>query len=456
MLETKIILEDKEIPKKWYNVLPELTDLKTPLMPPLHPVEHTPMDPSLLEPLFAKKLIEQETNMKDEYIDIPEEVLKVYSLWRPTPMFRAAKLERALGTPARIYYKYEGVSPPGSHKPNTSVPQAYYNKVEGVTRITTETGAGQWGSALAFACQYFDLQCEVYMVRCSYDLKPYRRIMMNTWGAQCIASPSTNTKIGNKILKDNPEHSGTLGIAISEAVELAMQNDNTKYCLGSVLNHVMLHQTVIGLEAKKQFAKVDETPDILIGCCGGGSNFAGFVLPYVKDKKNGSKIRIIAVEPTACPTLTKGEYRYDWGDTGHYAPMMMMYTLGSEFTPPPVHAGGLRYHGESPIISQLRKEELIEARAYHQLEVFEAAMLFARTEGIICAPETSHAVKATIDEALKAKEEGKEKVIAFNLSGHGHFDLASYLAFQNNELTDYTVSKADIEKTLADLPDIQL
>ncbi len=433
MLEVKILLEDKEIPKKWYNVLPELMDLKTPFSPPLDPQTQEPLDPSKLEAIFPKSLIEQEASSK-EWIDIPEEVLKVYNIWRATPLYRAAKLEKALHTPARIYFKNESVSPPGSHKPNTAVPQVYYNVKEGIKRITTETGAGQWGSALAFACNYFDIDATVYMVRASYDQKPYRRSLMRAWGANCYPSPSDRTEAGRKILAEDPKCPGSLGIAISEAVEEAANRKDTNYALGSVLNHVLLHQTIIGEEVKLQLEKIDEKPDILIGCVGGGSNFGGLILPFVPMVKSGEKIEMIAVEPTACPTLTKGEYKYDFGDTAKLTPLLKMYTLGYNFIPPAIHAGGLRYHGDSPIISQLTREGIVKARSYHQVEVFEAAVLFARTEGFIPAPETSHAIKAVIDEAIKCKESGEEKTIVFNFSGHGHFDLSAYDLYFDGQL----------------------
>lgn len=433
MLEVKILLTDREMPKKWYNVLPELMDLKTPFSPPMDPGTKQPLHPEKLEMIFPKSLIDQEGSMK-KTIDIPEEVLKVYNLWRPTPLYRAAKLEKALKTPAHIYYKNEGVSPAGSHKPNTAVPQAYYNMVEGIKRISTETGAGQWGSALAFACNYFGLTATVFMVKVSYNQKPYRKSMMRVWGAECIPSPSDRTNYGRKILEADPDNPGSLGMAISEAVEVAANNKDTNYSLGSVLNHVLLHQTIVGEELKLQLKKAGIHPDILIGCIGGGSNFGGLVLPFVPDKKAGEKIRMIAVEPTSCPSTTKGEYRYDFGDTAGMTPLLKMFTLGHDFIPPSIHAGGLRYHGMSPIISQLVKEGIVEPRAYHQLEVFEAAVLFARTEGFIPAPETSHAIKAVIDEAMKCKETGEEKSIILNFSGHGHFDLASYDMYFDGKL----------------------
>ncbi|AEA47368.1 TrpB-like pyridoxal phosphate-dependent enzyme [Archaeoglobus veneficus] len=427
----KVILDPEEMPREWYNILP---DLPKPLPPPLHPVTKEPIKPSDLEPIFPKELIKQE--MSDErWIRIPEEVLEVYRLWRPTPLIRAKRLEEALKTPAKIYYKYEGVSPPGSHKPNTAVAQAYYNMKEGVERLTTETGAGQWGSALSFATRLFDMKCTVYMVKVSYHQKPYRRILMETWGGEVIPSPSDRTESGRRILEKDPDNTGSLGIAISEAVEDAAKHENTNYSLGSVLNHVLLHQTIIGLEAKKQFELIDEKPDVLIGCVGGGSNFAGFCYPFIKDaEKEG--IRIVAVEPAACPTLTAGEYRYDYGDTVGLTPLLMMYTLGHDFMPPPIHAGGLRYHGDAPTLSLLVAEGVIEAVAVKQIPTFEAGLLFARTEGIVPAPESNHAIRVAIDEALKAKEEGEEKVIAFNLSGHGYFDLAAYDDYLYGRLKD--------------------
>ncbi len=427
----KILLEEEEIPKRWYNILP---DLPEPLPPPLHPATKEPVKPSDLEPIFPKELIKQE--MSDErWIKIPEEVREIYSLWRPTPLIRAERLEKALKTPARIYYKYEGASPPGSHKPNTAVAQAYYNMREGVERLTTETGAGQWGSALCFATKLFGLKCTVYMVKVSYNQKPYRRIMMETWSGEVVPSPSDRTEFGKKILEKDPNNPGSLGIAISEAIEDAVKNENTKYSLGSVLNHVLLHQTVIGLEARRQLEEVEEKPDILVGCVGGGSNFAGLCYPFIKDaEKDG--IKIIAVEPTACPTLTRGEYRYDYGDTAGLTPLLKMFTLGHDFIPSPIHAGGLRYHGDAPTLSLLVKHGIIEARAVKQIPTFEAGVFFARTEGVIPAPETSHAIRVVIDEALEAKEEGEEKVIVFNFSGHGLLDLQAYDDFLSGKLSD--------------------
>ena len=450
--ETKIFLNCDEMPREWYNILPDLPGGPTPV---LHPGTLEPVTPDDLAPLFPMGLIEQEVS-SERWIKIPEEVLEILSMWRPSPLIRARKLEQHLGTPAKIYYKWEGVSPPGSHKPNTAVAQMYYNKKEGTKRLSTETGAGQWGSALSFAAAHLGLEVMVYMVRVSFDQKPYRRILMETWGGNVVPSPSELTEPGKAILAEDPDSLGSLGIAISEAVFDAATRDDTHYALGSVLNHVLLHQTVIGLECKKQMEKVGDYPDVVIGCCGGGSNFGGIVLPYMYDKINGKEVRGLAVEPTACPTLTKGEYAFDFGDTAKMAPIAKMYTLGHTFVPPGIHAGGLRYHGEAPIISQLVHENLIEAVAYHQIECFEAAVTFARTEGFLVAPETSHAVKATIDEAMKAKEEGKERVILFNASGHGHFDLASYDMYLQGQLEDYELSEDSIKKALEKLPEVKM
>jgi len=431
--QPKIInLGEKEIPEAWYNVLP---DLPKPLEPPLHPATRQPVGPDDLAPIFPMGLIEQEVS-QERYIDIPGAVLDIYRIWRPTPFVRATRLEAHLQTPARIYYKNEGVSPAGSHKPNTAVAQAYYNKKEGVRKLTTETGAGQWGSALSMGCNFFGLELEVFMVRSSYQQKPYRRVLMETWGATVHPSPSEVTRTGRKILETDPDTPGSLGIAISEAIELAAQADDVKYSLGSVLNHVLLHQTVIGLEAKKAFELVGDFPDMVIGCVGGGSNFGGTALPFVTDKLQGRDMRIIAVEPTSCPTLTGGRFEYDFGDIAEMTPLLLMYTLGHNFVPPPSHAGGLRYHGDSPIISLLVKEGVMEARAYHQVEVFEAAVTFARTEGIVPAPETSHAIKAVIDEAVKCRESGESKCIFFNFSGHGLLDLAAYDEYLSGRLSD--------------------
>jgi len=450
MKTTKILLEEKEMPTRWYNILP---DLPKPLPPPMHPATGQPVGPQDLAPIFPMELIKQEVS-SERWIEIPEEVQEVYKLWRPSPLYRAYRLEKALGTPAKIYYKYEGGSPPGSHKPNTAVAQAYYNKKEGVRRLATETGAGQWGSALAFACKVFDLQCTVYMVKVSYQQKPYRRLMMESWGAEVFASPTTRTHAGRKVLEQDPNSPGSLGIAISEAIEDAVGREDTKYSLGSVLNHVLLHQTIIGLEAKQQFEKLGEYPDVLIGCVGGGSNFSGFSFPFLKDKLSGERknTRVIAVEPTACPTLTKGVYAYDFGDTARTTPLLKMYTLGSDFVPAPIHAGGLRYHGDAPILCLLFDEKVIEAVAYPQNPVFEAALQFARTEGILPGPEPAHAIKCTIDEALRCKESGESKIIAFNLSGHGHFDLAAYDAYLTGKLEDYAYPEARIKESLEKLP----
>jgi len=433
MEKTKIILDENELPKQWYNILP---DLQTPLEPPLNPATNEPIGPDDLSPIFPMSLIEQEMS-QDRFIDIPEEVRDIYRLWRPSPIYRAHRLEAALKTPARIYYKNEGVSPPGSHKPNTAIAQAYFNMKEGVERLSTETGAGQWGSALSFACSLFDLECKVYMVKSSFYQKPYRKSLINLWGANVIPSPSTETQAGRSILEKHPDTSGSLGIAISEAVEDAATHDNTKYALGSVLNHVMLHQTVIGLEAKLQMDMVDDYPDVIIGCVGGGSNFSGISYPFVRDKmKDNRDIDIVAVEPTACPSLTGGDFRYDFGDTAEMTPLLKMYTLGHDFVPPPIHSGGLRYHGESPIISQLYADGIMRAVAYHQTDIFDAAVTFARTEGIVPAPESAHAIKCAIDMALECKKTGEEKSILFNFSGHGHFDMAAYDTYFSGEMTN--------------------
>jgi len=441
MQRKKVLLSEDEMPRQWYNVL---ADIK--MNPPLGP-DGKPVSPDMLAPVFPMNLIEQEVSQQ-RWIDIPEEVLNVYAIWRPSPLIRAYALEKALGTPARIYYKYEGASPPGSHKPNTAVPQAYYNKVFGIKRLTTETGAGQWGSALAFACSQFGLECKVFMVRVSFDQKPYRKTMMQTWGATCIPSPSSETKAGRDILAKYPDTPGSLGIAISEAVEAAVTDASgqTRYSLGSVLNHVMLHQTVVGLEAKKQFEKIGEYPDVIVGCAGGGSNFAGLAFPFVHDKINGKRIDIHPVEPAACPTLTKGPFAYDHGDTAGYTPLLPMHSLGHTFMPPPMHAGGLRYHGMAPTVSQLVVEGLFEPKSYGQVETFEAGLLLARTEGVIPAPETNHALACVVDLARQAKEEGKEKVILFNWSGHGLIDLGSYERFLAGELKDYEYPAKDIEE----------
>jgi tryptophan synthase beta chain len=443
-------MSEKDIPRKWYNVV---TDMPNPPAPPLNPGTKQPIGPDDLAPLFPMPLIEQEVS-QDRWIDIPEEVLDVYSLWRPTPLYRAYNLEKAIGTPAKIYYKYEGVSPAGSHKPNTSVPQAYFNKISGTKRIATETGAGQWGSALSFACSHFGLELSVYMVKVSYEQKPYRRSMMETWGAKVFSSPTDMTKAGQKILAENPDSTGSLGIAISEAVEDAATHDDTKYALGSVLNHVLMHQTVVGLETKKQLESVGEKPNVLIGCCGGGSNLAGFALPFLPDKLGGGDIRIVAAEPAACPTLTRGKFAYDFGDTVGLTPLVEMFTLGCTFVPESIHAGGLRYHGDAPIISRLVDDKLMEAVAYHQNEVFDAAILFAKTEGIISAPEAAHAIKCAVDEAKRCAREEKQETIVFNLSGHGHFDMTAYDAYLSGELPDYALPDETLQKTIAAIPQV--
>jgi len=448
--ETKIILSESEIPKHWYNILPDMPSAPA---PPLHPGTGKPVGPDDLKAIFPMSLIEQEMSPQRE-IPIPDEVREILTLWRPSPLFRAKRLERALKTPARIYYKYEGNSPAGSHKPNTAVPQAYYNKAAGIRRIATETGAGQWGSAMSLACQMFGLECTVYMVKVSYEQKPYRRSMMATWGAEVIASPSNRTNAGRAILAAHPDSTGSLGAAISEAVEDAATRADTNYALGSVLNHVLLHQTVIGLETKAQLAKVGEKADVLVACVGGGSNFGGFAFPFVRDKAHGDKVRIVATEPKACPTLTRGKFTYDFGDTAKLTPMMLMYTLGHDFMPASIHAGGLRYHGDSPLVSQLVHEGVVEAVAYHQNPVFEAAVTFARSEGIIPAPESAHAIRGAIDEAIRAREEGKSKVIVFNLSGHGHFDMAAYDNYFSKKLEDFELPQADIDEALKNLPQV--
>jgi len=452
MEQVKFILDEKEIPQYWYNIQ---ADLPEPLPPSLHPGTKKPLMAEDLAPLFPMELIKQEVST-ERYIEIPDEIRSIYRLWRPTTLFRARRLEKALKTPAKIYYKYEGSSPPGSHKTNTAVAQAYYNKKEGINRITTETGAGQWGSALSFAGACFDIEIKVYMVRISYNQKPYRRVMMQVWGADCIPSPSEQTKAGRAILSRDPDCPGSLGLAISEAVEEAVSREDTHYSLGSVLNHVLLHQTVIGQESKKILEKIDEYPDIIIGCVGGGSNFAGMFLPFIKDKIDGlhPDLRIINVEPSSCPTLTRGPYRYDFGDEAGMTPLMKMYTLGHGFIPPPVHAGGLRYHGMAPIICHLLNLGLVEARAVEQLGTFQAGVDFARSEGIISAPEADHAIRATIDEAIKCRESGEAKTILLALSGHGHVDMAAYQAYFDGKLEDHQYSQDKIEQALHDLPKV--
>ena len=451
-MRTKINLPDDQIPKQWYNIIP---DMPAPLDPVIHPGSLEPVNPDDLLPLFPPQIIEQEVSDK-RWIDIPDEVREILSLWRPSPLFRANRLEKAIKTPAKIYYKYEGVSPAGSHKPNTAVPQAYYNKIYGTKRITSETGAGQWGSSIALACQMFGLECTVYMVKISFAQKPYRKSMMQLWGAEVIPSPSNRTKAGQAILEKDPESHGSLGIAISEAVEDAFSREDTRYSLGSVLNHVCLHQTVIGLEAKEQMQIAGDAPDIVIGCHGGGSNFAGLAFPFVSDKANGKTLRIIAAEPVSCPTLTKGVYEFDYGDTAKMAPISKMYTLGHDFMPPGIHAGGLRYHGAAPLVSQLVEAGIVEAKAFGQLECFEAAVQFSRTEGIVPAPESSHAIRAAIDEAILAREEGQGKTILFNLSGHGHVDMAAYDAFFAGELNNYEYPADAIKSSLSRLPKVKI
>jgi len=450
MVTKKTFLPEVDMPTAWYNVQ---ADLPEPLPPPLNPATGEPIGPEALAPIFPMALIMQEVS-QERWIEVPGEVLDVLRLWRPTPLVRATSLEKELGTPARIYYKNESVSPPGSHKPNTAVAQAYFNKAEGTERITTETGAGQWGSALSFACSLFGIECKVYMVRISYEQKPYRRSLMHVWGSEVVPSPSEDTEAGRQILEKFPDSTGSLGIAISEAVEDCVKHENTKYSLGSVLNHVLLHQSIVGLECKKQFEIVGDSPDILVGCTGGGSNFAGMAFPYVPDKLGGKDIRIVCTEPTACPTLTRGPYRYDFGDASGMTPLLKMHTLGHGFVPPGIHAGGLRYHGMAPLISHLKELGVLEAVAFHQNAVFEAANLFAQTEGIVPAPETSHAIKATIEEALKCKETGEEKAILFNFSGHGHFDLSAYDAYHSGALEDFEYPQEAIDRALEELPQV--
>ncbi len=444
MEKVKIMLNDDDIPKQWYNIL---ADLPSPMRPPLHPGTGKPVSPQDLAPVFPMNLIEQEMST-ERWIDIPGEVLEKYLLWRPTPLYRAHNLEKLLDAPVRIYYKNEGVSPPGSHKPNTAIAQAYYNKIFGIKRLSTETGAGQWGSALAMACSMFGLQCRVFMVRVSFDQKPYRRMMMSTWGAECISSPSNLTRAGRKILEDNPDSPGSLGIAISEAIEDAVGTNDARYSLGSVLNHVMLHQTVIGLEAEKQLKQIGAYPDVVMGCAGGGSNFAGISFPFVRDRIHGRNVSIVAAEPTSCPTLTRGPFAYDFGDTAMTTPLLPMYTLGHNFLPAPIHAGGLRYHGMAPIVSHLVKEGMVEARAFNQIETFSAGIKWARAEGFIPAPETNHVIAAVIQEAERAKEEGREKTILFNFSGHGIIDLPSYDAFMNGKLVQHELTDEEIQQAL--------
>ncbi|OGI63699.1 MAG: TrpB-like pyridoxal-phosphate dependent enzyme [Candidatus Muproteobacteria bacterium RBG_16_60_9] len=449
MSQTKILLDESEIPKQWYNVI---ADMPNPPPPPLGP-DGKPVAPAALGAIFPEALIMQEVS-GERWIPIPEKVREIYRLWRPSPLFRAQRLEAALGTPAKIFYKYEGVSPAGSHKPNTAVAQAYYNHEAGIKRLSTETGAGQWGSALALAGQMFGIDVRVYMVKVSYEQKPFRRSMMQTWGAEVLASPTNTTEAGRKILAADPNSQGSLGIAISEAVEEAAGRKDTNYSLGSVLNHVLLHQTVIGLEAKKQMEKAGAYPDVVIASCGGGSNFGGIAFPFFADKAAGKKVRLVAVEPTSCPTLTKGRYAYDFGDVAGYTPLMKMYTLGHDFMPPGIHAGGLRYHGDSPLVSQLYHEKLIEAVAVAQLATFEAGVQFARTEGIIPAPESAHAIRVAIDEALAAKKAKEPRTILFNLSGHGHFDMAAYDKYFAGQLEDFAYPEAAVAESMKKLPKV--
>lgn len=444
----KFLLSEDKLPKAWYNLA---ADLPAPLPPPLHPGTGQPIEPDDLAPIFPMAVIAQEMTT-ERWVEIPEPVREVYRLWRPSPLIRARRLEKALDTPARIYFKYEGVSPAGSHKVNTSVPQAFYNQQEGVKRLSTETGAGQWGSSLAFAGSLFGIEVEVFMVKISFNQKPYRRALMETYGARCIPSPSPLTAAGRAILERDPESNGSLGIAISEAVEVAASRDDTKYALGSVLNHVCLHQTVIGEEAMLQMEMAGDQPDVVIACTGGGSNFAGLAFPFIRENLKGAGVRVVGVEPASCPTLTKGTYAYDFGDTGHLTPLVKMHTLGSTFMPPGSHSGGLRYHGMAPMVSHVKELGLMEARSYHQTECFTAAVQFARHEGIVPAPESSHAVKAAVDEALAAKAEGKARTILFNLSGHGHFDMQAYTDFFAGKLRDVDYDEKELEAALGSLP----
>jgi len=447
----KYVLDESRIPKYWYNVV---ADLPAPPPPVLHPATQKPIGPDDLAPLFPMSLIQQEVSTERE-IEIPVPVREIYRQWRPSPLHRARRLEKALDTPAHIYFKNESVSPAGSHKPNSAIPQAYYNKEAGVKKLTTETGAGQWGSSLALAGAFFGLEVDIYMVRVSYNQKPYRRALMEAYGARCVASPSNETEAGRAILAKRPDHPGSLGIAISEAVEMAVQRDDTKYALGSVLNHVMLHQTVIGQEALEQMQMAGEFPNVIIGCTGGGTNFAGLTFPFIgHGLRGGQKARIVAVEPSACPSLTRGKYAYDFGDTAHLTPLMKMHTLGSTFTPPGFHAGGLRYHGMGALVSHCAKLGLIEARSYAQIACFEAGVQFARAEGIIPAPESNHAVRAAIDEALRCKAEGKKEVILFNLSGHGHFDMGAYTDYFAGRLSDQLYDESELAMALSGLPSI--
>jgi tryptophan synthase beta chain len=450
--KVKYLLDESDMPKFWYNIA---ADLPSPLPAVLHPGTLQPIGPDDLAPLFPMSLIMQEVSTERE-IEIPQPVRDIYRQWRPSPLYRARRLEKALGTPAKIYYKYEGVSPAGSHKPNTAVPQAFYNKEAGVKKITTETGAGQWGSSLAFAGSLFDLEIQVFMVKVSFNQKPYRRALMETYGAKCIASPSNETQSGRAILAANPNSNGSLGIAISEAVEIAAQRDDTKYALGSVLNHVLLHQTIVGIEAMKQLEMAGDDPDVIVSCTGGGSNFAGIVFPFLGQQlRGGKKRRIVAIEPAACPSLTRGKYAYDFGDTGHLTPLVKMHTLGSTFVPPGFHAGGLRYHGMAPLVSHVKELGLIEAKAYHQIACFEAGVQFAKAEGILPAPEANHAVRGAIDEALRCKAEGKAETILFNLCGHGHFDMQAYMDYFAGKLTDQDYDQQELAMALSGLPSVK-
>ncbi|MCD8567859.1 MAG: TrpB-like pyridoxal phosphate-dependent enzyme [Geovibrio sp.] len=451
MDKDRVYLDKSEVPKQWYNIMADMPKLPA---PPISPATGKPVAPEELLAIFPPALLEQEMTDK-RWIDIPDEVREIISLWRPSPLIRAKRLEKALGTPAKIYYKYEGLSPAGSHKTNTAVAQAYYNKEAGIKRLTTETGAGQWGSALSFSCAQFGMECRVYMVKVSYFQKPYRKAFMKMFGAEIFPSPSELTNAGREALKRNPDMPGSLGLAISEAVEEAAGRSDTNYALGSVLNHVCLHQTVIGLEAQKQFAKIGAYPDMIFASCGGGSNFAGIAFPFVLDKMNGKNVTAVAVEPASCPTLTKGIYTYDYGDVAKLTPIMQMYTLGHDFEPPAIHSGGLRYHGESPLVSALYNQGLITAQSVPQLEVFSSALMFAKEEGVVPAPESSHAIAATIKEALKCKESGEEKTLLFCLSGHGHFDMMSYEAFTDGKLEDYAYPEAAIAESLKHLPEVK-
>ena len=450
-MNIKTLLTENELPKNYYNII---ADLQTTIPPVLNPETKKPVGPEDLAPLFPIELIKQEVS-SSRFIEIPDEVIDIYKLYRPTPLYRARSLEKILDTPAKIYYKYEGVSPTGSHKPNTAIPQAYYNKKEGIKKITTETGAGQWGSSLAFACSKFDIDLEVFMVRVSYEQKPYRKAMMEAFGAKCIASPSNQTNVGKKILSESPDSTGSLGIAISEAVERCVMFNDVKYALGSVLNHVLMHQTIIGLEAKKQLEKLDAKPDIIVGCTGGGSNFSGIALPFLGDSIiNNDQLLLKAIEPSACPSLTRGKYAYDFGDTGQMTPLTKMHTLGSQFVPSGFHAGGLRYHGMAPLVSHLVNEGLIKPEAYTQTDIFKAGLLFAKAEGIIPAPEANHAVKGAIESALDCKLKGEKKTILFNLCGHGYFDMQAYIDYFDNKLFDHEYNDNEIAMALSGLPTV--